>query len=1360
MYGITETTVHVTYKEFLTAGQYRDYIAWYQQQDQTKAHNFWKENLRGFSSPTPLTFELNAEPTTDKYMEVSLQWSEEKTKELQRFLAEQHLTLNTLMEGAWAMLLSRYSGENDVVFGSVVSGRPPELPAIESTAGLFINTLAARVKLEPERTLSSWLQQLQMEHQQRESFSFSALTEIQAGSELPTGTPLFETVMIVENYPMNQLLRQESENLLRLEDVKMFEQVNYPLSLIVLPDKQLSFSLAYYTSKFSSSTINTLLKHLDHLLEQIILRDVKQLKDLSLLTEEESYQQLVAWNGSRVKYPDEKCIHHLFEEWAEKTPDTVALIWGKQSLTYRQLNEKANQVAHHLQSLYLEVEDVVGVCMDRSLEMIVGLLGILKAGGCYLPLDPAQPKDRLGYMLQEANAKILLTQSHLKEELPATDIPKIHLDQHELFANNLAHNPQSLVKPENLAYLIYTSGSTGLPKGVLVEHTGFVNMANYHIQRFELNGSDRVIQFASISFDASMLEIGFALLSGGGLVLVSKETIDHPHQFVAYLKEHQVTTIAISPVYLHVLDKSKLTTLRTVITGGEAPVREDALYFSERIQCYNSYGPTETSVCATLYKVKPEDAKRGSIPLGSPFANTSIVILDENQQLVPTGVTGELYLGGVGVARGYLNQPVLTQEKFVSLAMNPGVRYFKSGDLGCWLKDGTLKFMGRKDDQVKVSGHRIELGEIESLLLRHTSVKETAVITQKGSNGQDQLVAYFVRNAAENNDFEILQQHLKRHLSEFLPTYMIPAFFMEMEQFPMTVSRKIDKKALPEIKANSVSSSEHYLAPRNVIEQSLVDILQTLLGKEKLGIEENFFHLGLDSIKAIQLVARLHQQSLNAAVRDIFEYPTVNQLAAHLKTKPQGMVIDQNPVTGPIPLTAIQQWFFQSMEPKHYQHFNQAFMLRSSEALDQKLLQAVLQALLDHHDALRIQYKFEDKMILQENRNIGIAFPLDFVDLCDSDNPTQQMEAYCARSQTLFDLEKGLLFKAVLFRHPEGDRLLLLIHHLVIDGVSWRILIEDLATAYSQLGKGEPLLLPAKTSSFQAWSEAIQQYSISQELLAEQNYWGELAATRVLALPYDREITPNTPPRHETETLCLSTEQTKQLLHEVHSTYNTGMDDLLLTALGRAIKQWTENSKTWIMLESHGREQLFPQLNISRTVGWFTTMYPVLLDLSKYEEVGMQLQHIKETLKSVPNNGLGFGILNYVTPSAVVNPTIKTIEPQILFNYLGELDQDLSQESFSLANDSLGETVAPGVKSPYSLLINGSVNQGQLQFQIAYNQQQYQKATIRQLASQFQAELQTLIQHCLHADAEITPSDLTYKGLDIDALDDIISGLN
>ena len=867
---------------------YRNYIAWLQQQDLNQAETFWRENLNGFTTPTPLVIDRVSALHGETFAEQHVKLSTATTAALQTLARQQQLTMNTLVQGAWALLLSRYSGERDVVFGSVIAGRPGALPNVESMVGIFINNLPVRVRVAPETQLIPWLQKLQEQVSEARQYEYSPLAQVQGWSDVPRGLPLFSSIVAFQNFPSTPA-REHGER--KIGTLRTFESQNYPLALTASVGSELSLVLKYNVSLFESSAITRMLGHLETLLTAVAAKMGRQrLGELPLLTEAERAQIETQWNNTETNYPREQSIHELFEMQATRTPDKIAAVCNEDQITYRELNARANQLAHHLRSRGVGPEVSVGICLERGIEMLVGLLGILKAGGVYVPIDQQQPRERIAFMIDDAQVQIVLTQERFRDTFASLD-EVLYLDTPwteiglytEGTKGQKAQNTANLnvsVSPDGLAYVMYTSGSTGQPKGVSVPHRAVVRLVKEtSFANFDEN--EVFLQLAPISFDASTLELWGSLLNGARLVIAPPATPSLA-ELGDLLKRKEVTTLWLTAGLFHLMVDEQLEDLkgvRQLLAGGDvlsvSHVERFLTACDEGAVLINGYGPTENTTFSCTHRMSSGWQSGGaSVPIGSPIANTQVYVLDQQMQLVPVGVSGELYVGGAGLARDYLRRPELTAEKFVPHPYSevPGARLYRTGDQVRWLPDGNLEFLGRIDQQVKIRGFRVELGEIEMALNAHESVREAVVVARADENGARRLIAYVIS--------EVDGTELRSYLQQQLPDYMVPSQFISLTELPLTVNGKVDRRALPDPDTERTIADEEFCGPRTPAEEQLASIWSDVLRTPRIGIHDSFFELGGESILAIKLISRMNKDfDIELPVRALFEQPTIAELA-------------------------------------------------------------------------------------------------------------------------------------------------------------------------------------------------------------------------------------------------------------------------------------------------------------------------------------------------------------------------------------------------------------------------------------------------------------------------------------------------
>jgi amino acid adenylation domain-containing protein len=864
---------------------YRDYIQWLQEQDFSRYENYWRTTLKGFRRPTLLSLPPAHESEHRKHQAFDaeeIKLSTETTSKLNAFVKEHKVSLNTLLQGAWALLLHRYSGEEDIVFGAIRACRHSTVKGGDSMVGLFINTLPMRVRVKPETRVMDCLQELRRQQVELREYEQTPLLQVQGWSEVPRGTPLFESIVVFENTLPDAPLRAKGGEWLNRRFYHV-GQSHFPLAFDVCSDAEIGLRIEYDCRRFDAASIKRMLAHLQRLLEGMTANRDRRVADLAMVTATERKQLLVDWNSTERAYASHT-LHELFEAQVEETPHAVAVIFETEMLTYRELNHRSNQLAHHLRSIGVGPDMLVGLCLERSLEMVVGLLGILKAGGAYVPLDPGYPKDRLGYMIKDSQMLVLLTQQHLMEQIPELNAQILCLDtDRKVIAEESSFNPISLSRPENLAYVIYTSGSTGNPKGVMIPHRAIVNHMLWMQETFPLSETDRVAQKTPISFDASVWEFYAPLFAGARLVLAPPGGHRDSRYLVKFIAEQEITVLQLVPSLLGiVLDEpefSACTSLRRVFCGGEALTVGLKEKFQTRLsaELCNLYGPTETTIDATFFRCQ-RNTKSDAIPIGRPIANTAAFILDAQLEPVSIGLPGELYIGGTGLARGYLNRPELTKEKFISspFGLQPGARLYKTGDLARYRPDGNIEYLGRIDNQVKLRGLRVELGEIEAVLSQHPKVKQVVVTVREDDPGDHRLIAYVVPEA--ESLFHV--NDLRRYVKEKLPDYMVPSTFVQLDSFPLTPNGKIDGRSLPKPSYEGTRDKPAYMALQTEVENAVAEVWQGVLRRKEIGIHDNFFDLGGHSLLAMQIVSRVRGIfNVDLSFRDLFQTPTVAGLA-------------------------------------------------------------------------------------------------------------------------------------------------------------------------------------------------------------------------------------------------------------------------------------------------------------------------------------------------------------------------------------------------------------------------------------------------------------------------------------------------
>ncbi|QFZ24669.1 non-ribosomal peptide synthase/polyketide synthase [Saccharothrix syringae] len=1257
--------------------QYADYAVW--QQDRPVDTAYWRDRLAGV---VPLELPTDrprpAERTTAGAMH-EFTVHRDLAARLADLARDNETTLFTTLMAACQLLLARYTGQDDIAVGTVTSGR--NRPELAGVVGFLVGTVVVRSTVDHSRSFTELLAEVNrtaLDAFAHDEVPFDRVVEAVGATRDPSRNPLFDVMVALQNagraLPELPGLRVEEYPLTR-------DQAILDLSIdFTATDDGLHVSVEYSTDLFDAGTVDRLGRHLVALLDGVTADPHRPVGEVPLLLGDEPDGR-----GRVVEVPA-TTFPGLFEAQVRRTPDATALVCGPERLTFAELDARANRLAHHLVARGVRPEQVVALSLPRGAESVVAVLGIMKAGAVYLPVDPGLPEARRAHLLGDSGAVLVIDEPVDTSACADT-------------------RPEVAFGPGNAAYVIYTSGSTGLPKGVVVEHRQLVNLFRNHVTDF-VRGRMRVALTAVFSFDTSW-EGPLLMADGHELHVITDEVRLEPDALVAYVREHRIDFMDLTPSYAQQLLPAGLLSgdhvPEVLSLGGEAlgAALWRELAGRTDVRAYNFYGPTEATVDAVTTPVS------GDRPvIGRPVANLTARVLDEGLRPVPVGVPGELFIAGPQVARGYLNRPGLTASRFLADPHGePGTRMYRTGDRVRWLADGTLEYLGRADDQVKIRGYRIEPGEVEAAILAHPAAREAAVVART-DQGHTRLVAYVVADGPVD---------LRAHLRRSLPEYQVPSAFVALDRIPLTPNGKLDKAALP---APEVVGDGEFVAPRTPVEAELARIWAEVLGAERIGVEDNFFAVGGDSILSIQLVSRARQAGLRLTSRDVFRHQTIAELALVVTT-----AADTGPervFTGPAPLTPIQRWFFAGHGP--LPHYTMTLLLELEPGVDAEALGAAVRTAVGHHEALRLRFREVDGRWVQEvSPEPGEVFRVEH----DAD-----AEAVAHDVQRSLDVTTGPLLRAV-FLPGERPELLLVAHHLVVDGVSWRVLLADLERAY----RGLPLE-PVGTQ-FPQWAHRLDEHVRSGALDDARAHWDALPEPA--PLPVDRDGA-NTAGSTRAVSVRLDRETTGALLTAVPPVYRTQVNDVLLSALGRALAEWTGRDAVGVALEGHGREELLDGVDLSRAVGWFTTQFPVVL--RPRGDWGDTLKSVKETLRAVPHRGLSFEALGGGRL------------PGISFNYHGRFD--VADGGFYRARREVGSDVDPGATRDHLLEVTGLVERGELELTWHYSADLHDEATVRRLADRVLDGLREIVAHCAQPGVGgHTPSDFPLARLTQEQVDRI-----
>ncbi|MGD2087201.1 MAG: amino acid adenylation domain-containing protein [Candidatus Aminicenantes bacterium] len=1323
---------------------FRDYILGVEEFRNSNVYaadrEYWLSKLEDFPSAPQLPLACKpAEIKKTIFNRRQALFSKQEWETLQRVGRENNLTTSILLCTAYAQVLGYWSNQKQFAINVTIFNRYPFHKDVNKILGNFTSVVLLHVDWNPDATfmeMAANLQQRLMEalqHKHYEGVEF--IRDISRHNHLITQAvmPVVFNSTLYENDEVNFDFWEE------LADVRMTMVQTSQVFIdnhAYMQGNKLVLAWDYVEDLFAPCTIGTMFQQYTEIIRALMEGETNYHLQLS-----EPDQKLWAlYNETAEDFPL-LLLHQMFRQQREKRPENIALEADENTLNYKQLDIKSNQVAHHLKDQGIGRGDLVAIITSRSIETMVSVMGILKAGAAYVPIDPDYPEDRRTYIAENSNCRLLLEPgSYERKQMGRYPTTPLHI------VNTL----------DDLGYVIYTSGSTGRPKGVVITHREAANTIIDINCKFNVNQTDRIMGISSMCFDLSVYDLFGALSTGARLVLIpTQKDVD---VLIRTLDIKKITLWNSVPAIMDMVVQSleqtyKHAHLRLALLSGDwIPLKlpENIRTFFPNCEVISLGGATEGSIWSIYYPIDEVKKDWKSIPYGYPLANQEFYVLNFQQQLCPVDVPGELYIGGVGVAEGYLHDEEKTRNAFLN---HPELgKIYKTGDHGVFHREGYIEFLGRKDHQVKIRGYRVELGEIESCLLEHEAIKNAIVTDRTNASAAKYLCAYLLVD--KDKDSQLSIQDLKAYLSQKLPDYMIPSFFEKMEEFPLTQNGKISYKNLPEPEGLDLEIGFQHVVPRNDMEQKMAEIWGTILKRNNIGITENFFMMGGDSIKSIQIASSLRRAGYEVDMKDIFQYPTISELVPHLRKK--GHFTDQSLVTGTLPLTPIQKEFFRTVNIDRH-HFNQAVMLHANreERFDPRTLERVFLKLQHHHDALRMTYYEENGEIIQLNNGLNHPLSLQEYDFRGQGGRENALafEDAVNQIQSSIDLKAGPLMKLGLFHLDDGDRLLIVIHHLVIDGISWRILFEDIGTLFWQHKRGEQLVLPPKTHSFKYWSECLTQYANSETLLREKDYWVKLESRVIPAIEKDFHQDSNYVKDAENQSFLLNEEETGLLLEKVNKAFGTEINDIQLTALVLGIKETFAHEQVLLMLESHGREEIMENMDVKRTIGWYTCLYPVLLDASSgscEDNLARLIKENKERLRRIPNKGIGYGILKYLTAEEFKREIQFKLNPQICFNYLGQFDADIERMPFTVARESYGNTRSIKGQREFELDVSGMIVDKQLNITVTYNRKHFKQETIRTFLANYKTALRRIISYCLSKkEKELTPSDLTYPGLSL-----------
>ncbi|PCE22686.1 non-ribosomal peptide synthetase [Paraburkholderia acidicola] len=1282
----------------------------------------------------------------------------------------------TLM-AAWQILLWRYSRQDEFAIGTPMSTR--DVGAFESTVGYFVNTVVIRARLyaeEPFSALLARVAQVTLDGYEHKTLPLREMIQVAGASRNPSHTPLFQVMFEFHNerQPAKAASKESNESTEPVLTVPHdVGAAKYDLSLeIAHRHDGLACAIEYATALFARSSVDGMLAQYEVLLEQIAAMPDAPVAALSCLPARELDNVTRAWNGNAFEPAGSPLIHERFDARLRSCPGATAVWFDNASMTFAQLGERVDALAGQLVERTGGEPKRIAICLERSFEMVIAVLAILKAGCAYVPLDPRLPAERIDFMLDDSAAALLVTVASIRDErFAAHRIETLCIDERALRGTASARAVMPVISEQAIAYVLYTSGSTGMPKGVVVTHANVTNLLDTLQARYPLEALDCYLLKTNYAFDVSVPELFGWFIGHGSLAILPPQAEGSPDLIIDALLRHGVTHVNFTPSMLRQFVPetaadarfARAHRLRYVFVAGEELTRtlaDDALSALRPAAIENLYGPTEATVFATGYSYAAPIAN-GKVPIGRGLGNVRVYVLDERMRPMPVGMPGDLYIAGNGVARGYLNRDELTAQRFLPDPFTPGGSIYMTGDLARWTRDGTIEFLGRTDQQIKIRGYRIELDEVTSALSTHPLVDEAAVHVKRSGDGAVQLVAYVVpaggltRTAAPDDAAQI-RHALVSALGRRLPDYMVPSTYVFIASLPKGITGKLNRKALEEIPFDEPvrHDASGAVAPRDDTERSLWEIWRSVLRVPELGVTDNFFAIGGDSILSIQVAARARQRGIAFSARDLFRYQTIERLASNVRR--QGPQEQRQVSRGDMPLLPIHRWFF-AIDSTHVDHYHQSRLLDVPASVDASFMEAWLQALVVRHDALRLRFERSDAgwrahFTEPDAWDGTVRLMVRGGDAAHA--PDATADAFFSAARHSVSLTDGPLFIAAL---AEGDvrgrsRLLLVGHHAVVDGVSWRVILDDFRQALAQWTAGRTVTPEPGGDGYLAWARAVAAASDSPALRAERDHWLGVLRAPVPRLRPDLDDECADPTRRATrvQSFGLDAADTRALLAETHHAYRTHLIELLLAGLLLATHRWRGHDTLRIALEGHGREaEVLAQYgvegalpDIGETVGWFTSYYPQLLTLAgdvaatsdlvaTTTAVVTAIMAVKAQYRATPHHGLGYGILRHVASDTELAAAEADHTPEIVFNYLGQFDvADDEATGIAVLDTSSREDITAARPREHTLGINGEIKDGCLAFEIDYAVHAFDAATIAALGTHFMDALREIVAHC------------------------------
>ncbi|MEK4853044.1 amino acid adenylation domain-containing protein [Paenibacillus sp. FSL H7-0756] len=1307
-----------------------------------KNKRFWMEKFRELPE-----YCLKAGSNQFEGRRLSFLLDKELSGEIKAFVQACNCSINTFFVTVFLLWLKRSEHMVDLVLGTPTYNRSSREQ--RQTFGMFTSPMVLRICIDEEDNTAGLLQRVDRELQAcyyNQRYPYNLLAQ-----ELELRKKGYADLFnICVNYYNTRL--PSRLNGAAVENTEFYNGYQaYTLQLVIkewTEEQRIGLDFDYRIADYSEEQVQRMYRQLTGLIRQAVRSPQSRLAGLKMLSEAEYHHKIIEFNNTRMSYPADRTIIELFREQAKRTPEQPALLHGQNTMTYRELDRRSNHLAMRLSNHGLGVRKLAAIIAEPSPESVIALLGVLKAGATYLPIDPDYPAERISYLLHDAEPDLLIVNTVIDPEIMWQG-PVVSQQQEEPGLHSL-YVPAPSPEPNDLAYIIYTSGTTGTPKGTMITHKGLVNYCCWARSIYTQGETETFALYSSLAFDLTVTSIFVPLISGGQIVIYPK----NPNRSVLHdiVNDNLTTVLKLTPAHLALLQDGEYrnSSIKRMIVGGEelkgALASRIVAAFGGDIEIYNEYGPTETVVGCMFYRYNPARDTAKTVPIGEPIANTSIYILDELMRPVPVGATGELYIGGDGVGRGYHRRGQLTAERFPLNPFTEGERLYRTGDKARFITDSCIEYIGRTDRQINLKGYRIELNEIEQVLADHPAVKMAAVTVYEDSFSVKHLCAYLVMNQRGSLG------EVRSYLASRLPHYMVPPIYEMLDHLPLTINGKIDTAALPAPAAEEGGVTEWQL--HDTMLGTVHEIISQVLGlkAEELRPEHNFFFMGGDSIKAILISSKLHDCGLELQVMDILKYPVLGEMYTRItRTQIRG-VSRPVPAEGSLSLTPVMRKLL-SGRYEQSNYYNQSILLDINEELPVSRIVAGLEGLVRHHDSLRLNYDDVADMLFYNPEHLMADIKVETYDLrsLPVDEQGRQRNLLAQRLKSGFDIGSDLLLSACIFElGGRGRQLLITAHHLVVDGVSWHLLLDDLRLLLNFQRANNTQNLPGTTASFKEWTEFMHDEAVRLKAQKEAVYWNKILEPDYAWPLKQRGEEQTAAVCMETIEAALSEEETCLLMTRANEAYRTETQELVLTSFLKGLCESSGQEHLLVELESHGREGGAEAPNVSRTVGWFTCHYPARFMLDRNAAIEETVISVKEQFRTIPRGGIGYGLCCGQSDSIVPQKRL------IRFNYMGGFDM-APNPWFTLSADTAGE------ESDEELALQGClwdaniwVAGGRLRIRVSYNELEVEGSTLSAFMQSFVASLTGIIRHCAEQKAaKFSPADFDTISLSADELNSL-----